>query len=476
MLRSSLYTAGALLICTSAFAQQVQERNLQHRVLPVTAPIHQLEGRLDLRTGKFVRTPGQIGDSAQEKVYDNTCILGRTALFTTTQSGGINGEAMGDWGAIPATSFPGDTFCTVGCANAYDITQFQIGWCIQSSPSTGGTMELHFWQTPQQSCQFGLGVNSTPIQGQRPPATTTILSATITGLPRAASPGALACYTLNIGLVTPGFSINGSSTFTPGISAGDKFAWSMAIPSNTGGDGPLLSGNLSLGTPCAPCVGTLWQAGGQTTNAGTGGGQDAHVFFEEYGGTAIQSGDCYFFGGPAPSGMHLNLFATKPCLTGPVTTSFCDASDGSLASCPCANPGNPDTGCDAAIPAMQGGGLTGGLLLTVVAQETTPTNRATVTGTGYPSASTPGAVVIRANNLDTGTPVVFGDGLRCIGVPLTRLGAAAAAGGVSTHVFGHGTMAGTGVRYYQIWYRHQPISYCDPLAGYNLSQGQTLTW
>jgi FG-GAP-like repeat len=156
--------------------------------------------------------------------------------------------------------------------------------------------------------------------------------------------------------------------------------------------------------------------------------------------------------------------------------TFCDAGDGSLASCPCVNPGSPDTGCDAPIPVGQGGGLTGGLRLDVVRQDTAPTNRATVTGTGYPTGSTPGAVVIRADVLDTGSPVVFGDGLRCIGVPLVRLGATAAVGGTSTHTFGHGTMAGAGSRYYQIWYRSQPASYCDPLSSFNLSNGRVLIW
>jgi hypothetical protein len=158
------------------------------------------------------------------------------------------------------------------------------------------------------------------------------------------------------------------------------------------------------------------------------------------------------------------------------SSSFCNGTDLSLLSCPCSNPGNYDSGCDSPIPAMQGGGLTGGVKLDIVRQETTPTNRATVTGSGYPTGSTPGAVVIRAAALDSAAPVVFGDGLRCIGVPLVRLGATAAAGGVSTHTFGHGAMAGSGCFYYQIWYRVQPVTYCDALAAYSLSNGQTLDW
>jgi hypothetical protein len=156
--------------------------------------------------------------------------------------------------------------------------------------------------------------------------------------------------------------------------------------------------------------------------------------------------------------------------------SFCDASDQALASCPCSNPGLPDSGCDIAVPAMQGGGTSGGVRLDVLAQEVSPSNRVTLTGTGYPPASTPSSIVIRASSLDSAAPIIFGDGLRCVGVPLVRLGGAPATVGVSTHIFGHGAMAGTGPFYYQLWFRNAPLSFCDPTEAFNLSNGRTITW
>jgi len=158
----------------------------------------------------------------------------------------------------------------------------------------------------------------------------------------------------------------------------------------------------------------------------------------------------------------------------PMSFSFCDASDDALDSCPCGNPGSPDTGCDTPVPAMQGGGTTGGIKLTVVLQETSPQNRATVTGFGYPAASTPPVIVIRAESLVS--PVVFGDGLRCIGTPIVRLSAVIAWNRTSWHTFGHGAMAGSGAFYYQLWFRSAPISYCDDEAAFNLSNGRRLTW
>lgn len=153
----------------------------------------------------------------------------------------------------------------------------------------------------------------------------------------------------------------------------------------------------------------------------------------------------------------------------PVSTRFCDNSDDSLVSCPCHASGAQDTGCEVA----QG---TGGVLLAAADQETVPQNRATWVGTGFPAQSTPAAIIIRSSTLDPNSPVVFGDGLRCVGIPVVRLSAALASGGAVTLVHGHGSMAGTGVAYYQLWFRNTPISFCDPVSGYNLSNGRTLSW
>jgi len=148
--------------------------------------------------------------------------------------------------------------------------------------------------------------------------------------------------------------------------------------------------------------------------------------------------------------------------------AFCDASDNSLAACPCANPGSPSSGCD-----IQQ--ATGGVRLSVVEQETASQNRATLAGTGYPVSSLPAAIVIRGAALDPASPVVFGDGLRCVGVPLVRLAATFASFGSSTHTLGHGAMAGAGTFYYQLWFRNTPAMFCTPDA-FNLSNGRALNW
>ena len=152
---------------------------------------------------------------------------------------------------------------------------------------------------------------------------------------------------------------------------------------------------------------------------------------------------------------------------GDLHPSFCDASDGALASCPCANPGSDLTGCD--LPQA-----TGGVSLDVVTQEFVPQNRATLTGAGYPPTTSPAAILLRATGLDPSSPVVFGDGLRCVGLPVVRLGAAAAIGGTSLHTVGHG--ADAGAYGYQLWFRSTPAMFCDPAAAFNLSNGRWLNW
>lgn len=145
---------------------------------------------------------------------------------------------------------------------------------------------------------------------------------------------------------------------------------------------------------------------------------------------------------------------------------FCDAGDGSLASCPC-GPGSPDTGCDLA-------SATGGVRLDVAAQETAPLNRLTLEGHGLAQMGAPAVLAIRSAVLEP-QAVVFGDGLRCLGLPVVRLKAAFASGGSVSIPVMHGPMSGAGTFGYQLWFRDLPAMFCTP-AGFNLSSGRQLTW
>ena len=479
---------GPVFFLTSWANAQDAEFLSRERLKPITAPSIEIEGTLDLRTGRFQRTrQASFGLGGQQSVYDNTCA---SPFYLGLEPAGPSGtgsacaETLGDYGAIPATTFPGDATCTPGCADSYDITSFEIAWCQLAAPPSGSQILLHFWSAPlTEVCAGGplpLGpgcTNGNPVPGV-PPA----LSATLTGLPRCNAIGTLACYVLNVTLATPGFTIAGSTSFAPANITGDKFAWAFTMPTSTGSDGPVLSGDLTpFSSPCAPCAGTLWEVGGQSTISGTGAGQSSSVFFEDYGGTSTPAGgSCFLFGGAVPVGTHLELFANKPCDSSPSFLVFCDGGDNSLGTCPC-DPGLADTGCNIPLPAMEGGGLSGGVRLRPLTQQTSPLNRATLQSTGFPATTTPAGVVFRNTGVDPLAPVVFGDGLRCVDASaspgtLVRIGAAAASGGTMLNELGHSAMAGTGTFFYQLWFRSTPVSYCDPSAAFNLSNGTTLDW
>jgi hypothetical protein len=448
---------------------QAQSLPTDSGIRPITAPIHRIEGTLDLETGAFRRKRNvELGAGGVETVYDNTC---GTGFFHGLDPAGASGssfaEAVGDYAAIPAELFGGDAVCTPGCASSYDISAFEIAWCTLTAPPGGGQIELHFWNTPHQACQLGTTPGNNPFGGTMPPMKEPVFKTVLAGLPRANSVGTLTCYNLVIE-VEGTFTLSGSASLVPGDLNGDKFAWSFSMPTSTGADGPILAGNISFGTPCLPCAGTIFEVGGETTDQGTGAGQDVNWFWEDFGGTSVSAGagDCYFFGGSNPPvGHHLRLFAEDPCAT-PIGTAFCDATDGALDSCPCGNPGSADTGCNIA----QG---SGGVRLSVQDQQVSPTNRVTLSGQGFPAMSAPTAIAIRSSTLDTAAPIVFGDGLRCISATVVRLSATFASAGTSTHSFGHG--AGGGDYHYQLWFRNIPASFCTPEA-FNLSGGRTVSW
>jgi hypothetical protein len=146
--------------------------------------------------------------------------------------------------------------------------------------------------------------------------------------------------------------------------------------------------------------------------------------------------------------------------------SFC-AGDTTAMRCPCENDGLPGRGCD-------NPQATGGVRLSVESFDP-QAQHALFVGQGFPAKSTPAAVLIRSDaQAGGGNGVGFGDGLRCLAVPLRRVRSALAAGGsVSFDV--HHTL-GEGLYDYQIWYRSNPQTFCAPDSAFNLSNGVSVPW
>ena len=167
-------------------------------------------------------------------------------------------------------------------------------------------------------------------------------------------------------------------------------------------------------------------------------------------------------------GLFDQVAAQAPSAGGGFGNAFCNDSDGSLAACPCGNPGNPDSGCDNAQS-------TGGVFMeaTAFSPDGLGGGTATFTGTGYNPGASPSYVLLRSTT-QTAAVAAF-DGAICVGNPVVRVGSGFAASGTAIEPYTHGAMAAAGTNYYQMWYRNTPGAFCTPDAA-NLSNGYDLTW
>jgi hypothetical protein len=152
----------------------------------------------------------------------------------------------------------------------------------------------------------------------------------------------------------------------------------------------------------------------------------------------------------------------------PPFTAYC-FGDGTGTACPCANNGAAGNGCASSInPA--GGNIAGSGTASLAA------DTLVLTGTGLPNST---ALYFQGT---TQIASAFGDGLRCAGGSVIRLGtktnaagtsASPAAGDQSVSVRGAVTTAGS-VRNYQVWYRNA-AAFCTP-STFNLTNGLSVTW
>ena len=174
-----------------------------------------------------------------------------------------------------------------------------------------------------------------------------------------------------------------------------------------------------------------------------------------------------------------NAFAdvfVRSCGQPPGPTAYC-AGDGSAITCPCGNAGMPGHGCENSL-GTGGGQLSG--------QGTSSVSADTFTLAVQFLPPTASALYFQGDaQVGAGLGAHFGDGLRCAGGAVRRIGARISQGGASQ--IGHavpgdpavsvqglvppGTVS---VRFYQAWYRNS-AAFCTP-EPYNLTNGLTVTW
>jgi hypothetical protein len=168
----------------------------------------------------------------------------------------------------------------------------------------------------------------------------------------------------------------------------------------------------------------------------------------------------------SPSSVSVQAFVPDP--SGAPISSFC-FGDLSGTPCPCGNDAAPGagTGCLSSL------GI--GALLAGSGNPSITNDNFVLSGSGMPNSS---ALYFQGT---TQVSSVFGDGLRCAGGAVIRLGTKINAGGASQYPQGAdpdisvagGNSVGS-IRTYQVWYRNA-AAFCTP-SGFNLSNGVQAIW
>ena len=166
--------------------------------------------------------------------------------------------------------------------------------------------------------------------------------------------------------------------------------------------------------------------------------------------------------------------ANPNCGFAPPGTAFC-FGDGSGLACPCAN-NSPVGNGEGCLHSLGTGGelsATGSASIsadTIVLNGTTMPNSSALYFQGTTQAGSP-----------AGAGTLFGDGLRCAGGAIIRLGTKTNVGGASAYPVGgdlsvsvRGSVTAPGTRTYQCWFRNA-AAFCTA-STFNLTNGLQITW
>jgi glucose/arabinose dehydrogenase len=153
--------------------------------------------------------------------------------------------------------------------------------------------------------------------------------------------------------------------------------------------------------------------------------------------------------------------------------TFCPG-DGTGAPCPCGNSGTGGNGCANSV-------ISTGAGLTFTGIPSVSADTFSLEGGGMPNDS---ALYFQGTTqVNGGLGVAFGDGLRCAGGTITRLGVrtntlngSTYPGGVGPSISVRGGItSGPTTRTYQVWYRNAAPGFCTPSTS-NLSNGLSVVW
>ncbi len=164
--------------------------------------------------------------------------------------------------------------------------------------------------------------------------------------------------------------------------------------------------------------------------------------------------------------------ANPNCGSAPTGSAFC-FGDGSGLACPCANNSTPGNGQGCLNSLGQGGKID------AVGTPSISADTVVLTGTLMPNSS---ALYFQGTNqAGAGAGTLFGDGLRCAGGAIIRLGTKNNVAGTSSYPVGadplisvRGLITTPGTRTDQCWYRNA-AAFCT-ISTFNLSNGYEIVW
>lgn len=194
----------------------------------------------------------------------------------------------------------------------------------------------------------------------------------------------------------------------------------------------------------------------------TGGGRVTSVLVDYNGNLTLT--DKTFIGDVA-----IPCSVPDACPPAPVLYCF---GDGSGAACPCANSGTAGNGCANSV-------FVTGAHLATSGQTSISPDLLLLTASSMPNSS---CLYFQGTTQQAGgAGVPFGDGLRCAGGVIVRLGVKMNSSGTSSYPVGgdlaisiRGGVAAGDVRTYQAWYRNATI-FCTA-STFNLTNGVQVTW
>ena len=217
--------------------------------------------------------------------------------------------------------------------------------------------------------------------------------------------------------------------------------------------------NPELSVPYDFATGGTWLGGGAVGGLNLIGGSDAYI------GLTAATGGCW----ENHDILSWDFVQKAPGI------GYCTGDIGSGTPCPCANENDgtvPGAGCANGV--FSTGALLGGTGVATVSPDTVVLFAAGVEPSGT-------CLFFQADN-DLAPGLIWGDGLRCAGGALKRLGTevADAAGYSDTSLWGTpislkaGNVGAGGTKYYQCWYANTIGSMCG--SGINTTNGFAITW